>query len=82
MIYAILGTIASLGGLGAFIYGLIKKNQSLKTEIIGKQVMGDFKELFEKLAKNESKIKEEERDYEALKKTFNDNNDSGDKSDK
>lgn len=68
LVYGILGILASLGGLFAWIYKLIKDNQALKETVASKDAQAKFKEWSDQIQGIESKISEEERNYEELKK--------------
>lgn len=70
MIYLIGGIIGALGGLGAFIYNLLRKNQALKDLLTQANVKDELAKIQEVLGVKEANIAIEERDYEQAKKDF------------
>ena len=74
MIYTIAGIIAALGSIGAWIYSLLQQNRSLKDTAAQTQASDTIKEWADKIAVTDGNVKEEIKDYEKLKETFNANN--------
>jgi len=74
MIYTIAGIIAALGSIGAWIYSLLQQNRSLKDTAAQTQASDAIKEWADKIAVTDGNVKEEIKDYEKLKETFNANN--------
>ncbi len=77
MIYAILAIIASLGGVGAWVYKLIKNNETLRQLLVGKAIDEELKIWADKIKEIEGKTKTDEEAYEEAKKKFNGSNGSG-----
>ncbi len=77
MIYAILAIIATLSGIGAWVYKLVKNNETLQQLLVGKAIDEELKIWADKIKEIEGKVKTDEEAYEAAKKKFNGNNGSG-----
>lgn len=64
----ILAGILTLGGVAAYIYNLVHKNQDLVNKLAQKDTQVKLQEWSDKISDIESKITVEERNYEDLKK--------------
>lgn len=74
MIYLISSILAVLGVVAGYIYKLFNENRSLKEKAANDAAVEKTKEWNDKIKVLDGKVSEDERDYEAAKKEFDDNN--------